>query len=200
MSYNERELVNNNLVNLFNMVKNNTAFLNDGVKTEDNLTDFEKLLRDTLILLNDNCENYITSIFNNETSWRATASRLTCKNNSNVLNSINDFYSDIKKNNNIKEALILLLYANTTLYRFIIKQNAISSGLFTEDTFNELIKRFKSQGGNRKTTTVKKINKKTILGKERCIYAIQGDRKEYLRYKGDLIPVKDYKKLMKDKK
>jgi hypothetical protein len=55
-------------------------------------------------------------------------------------------------------------------------------------------------GGNRKTTTVKKINKKTILGKERCIYAIQGDRKEYLRYKGDLIPVKDYKKLMKDKK
>jgi hypothetical protein len=154
----------------------------------------------TLILLNDNCRNYITSIFNNETSWRATASRLTCK-NSNVLNSINDFYSDIKKNNNIKEALILLLYANTTVYRFIIKQNAISSGLFTtEETFNELIKRFKSQGGNRKTTTVKKIGKKSILGKVRCIYKIQGDRKEYLRYKGDLIPVKDYKKLMKNKK
>ena len=57
-----------------------------------------------------------------------------------------------------------------------------------------------SSGGNRKTTTVKKISKKTILGKERCIYAIQGDRKEYLRYKGNLIPVKDYKKLMKDKK
>jgi hypothetical protein len=57
-----------------------------------------------------------------------------------------------------------------------------------------------SSGGNRKTNTVKKINKKTILGKERCIYAIQGDRKEYLRYKGNLIPVKDYKKLMKDKK
>lgn len=57
-----------------------------------------------------------------------------------------------------------------------------------------------SSGGNRKTNTVKKIGKKTIFGKERCIYAIQGDRKEYLRYKGDLIPVKDYKKLMKDKK
>jgi hypothetical protein len=60
-------------------------------------------------------------------------------------------------------------------------------------SLNDFIKINKSVGGNRK------INKKSILGKERCIYAIQGDRKEYLRYKGDLIPVKDYKKLMKAK-
>ncbi len=52
-------------------------------------------------------------------------------------------------------------------------------------------------GGNAK---VKKINKKEILGKERCIYKKPGDRKEYLKHKGELITVKDYKKLMKDKK
>jgi hypothetical protein len=53
------------------------------------------------------------------------------------------------------------------------------------------------KGGNAK---VKNINKKEILGKERCIYKKPGDRKEYLKHKGELITVKDYKKLMKDKK
>ena len=50
--------------------------------------------------------------------------------------------------------------------------------------------------GNAKIT---KKSKKSILGKERCIYKKAGDRKEYLRYKGDLITVKDYTKLMKAK-
>jgi hypothetical protein len=57
-------------------------------------------------------------------------------------------------------------------------------------------------GGNaniKAVNKIKKLNKKTILGKERCIYKIQGDRKEYLRYKGDLITVKDYKKVMSNK-
>jgi hypothetical protein len=52
-------------------------------------------------------------------------------------------------------------------------------------------------GGNAKVT---KINKKEILGRERCIYKKPGDRKEYLKHKGELITVKDYKKRMKDKK
>lgn len=43
------------------------------------------------------------------------------------------------------------------------------------------------------------ISKKDILGKERCIYKKSGDRKEYVKYKGDLITVKDFKKLMKSK-
>lgn len=54
-----------------------------------------------------------------------------------------------------------------------------------------------STGGNPK---VKKITKKEILGKERCIYKISGDRKEYVKYKGDLITLKDYKNIMKMKK
>lgn len=53
-----------------------------------------------------------------------------------------------------------------------------------------------SGGGNAKIT---KKSKKSILGKERCIYKKAGDRKEYVRYKGDLITVKDYTKLMKAK-
>jgi hypothetical protein len=52
-------------------------------------------------------------------------------------------------------------------------------------------------GGDSK---INKMAKKEILGKERCIYKKPGDRKEYLKHKGELITVKDYKKLMKDKK
>jgi hypothetical protein len=43
----------------------------------------------------------------------------------------------------------------------------------------------------------KKTNKKNILGKERCIYKKSGDRKEYIKYKGDFIAVREYKKLLK---
>ena len=46
----------------------------------------------------------------------------------------------------------------------------------------------------------KKLPKKEILGKMRCIYKIPGDRKEYVKHKGKLITVKDYKELMKTKK
>lgn len=39
--------------------------------------------------------------------------------------------------------------------------------------------------------------KKEICGRLRCIYKIQGSRKEHIKYKGCLITVADYKKLMK---
>ena len=45
----------------------------------------------------------------------------------------------------------------------------------------------------------KKQPKKEILGKMRCIYKIPGDHKEYLKHKGKLITVKEYKEFMKDK-
>jgi hypothetical protein len=45
----------------------------------------------------------------------------------------------------------------------------------------------------------KKLPKKEILGKMRCIYKIPGDKKEYLKHKGKLITVKEYKELMKAK-
>ena len=46
----------------------------------------------------------------------------------------------------------------------------------------------------------KKPPKKEILGKMRIIHKIPDDRKEYVKHKGKLITVKDYKKLMKAKK
>jgi len=193
--------IEGNLKGLFKMIIEKSAFLNEGVKTESNLTEFEKLLRDTLILLNDNCNKYITYLFDNNKSNITFLTKTTCKNNSNVLNSFLNFYNEVSKDNSnesIKEALILLLYANTTFYRYIIKNNAISSGLFTKEDFEELIKGLSHQSGGGNAKITKKF-KKTILGKVRCIYKKAGDRKEYLRYKGDLITVKDYKKLMKAK-
>ena len=43
------------------------------------------------------------------------------------------------------------------------------------------------------------MNKKEILGKERCIYKKQGDKREYVKYKSELITVKDFKIIMAKK-
>lgn len=60
----------------------------------------------------------------------------------------------------------------------------------------------KARASKTTTTTTastggKKTVKKMILGKLRCIYKILGSRKEYVKHKGVLITVTDYKKLMK---
>jgi hypothetical protein len=53
---------------------------------------------------------------------------------------------------------------------------------------------------SRKTTGGRKASvKKEIYGVMRCIYKIPGSRKEHIKYKGRLITVADYKKLMKNK-
>jgi hypothetical protein len=41
--------------------------------------------------------------------------------------------------------------------------------------------------------------KKVVCGKLRCIYKIHGSRKEHLKYKGQLITVAEYKKMMMKK-
>jgi hypothetical protein len=51
-------------------------------------------------------------------------------------------------------------------------------------------------GGNTKIT---KLTKKDILGKSRCIYKKSGDRKQYIKHKGVLITVNEYKKIMTTK-
>jgi hypothetical protein len=52
---------------------------------------------------------------------------------------------------------------------------------------------------NRGGKTIKTQKTKVIFGKERCIYKKQGDQKEYVKYKGDLITVKEYKYIIKNK-
>ena len=54
-------------------------------------------------------------------------------------------------------------------------------------------------GGTGGNTEPIKTTKKQILGKERCIYKKTGDRKEYVKHKGNLITVKEYRTLMKKK-
>ena len=64
----------------------------------------------------------------------------------------------------------------------------------------KLMVRVKNPYRNPVAKNLKKLPKKEILGKMRCIYKIPGDRKEYLKHKGKLITVKEYKELMKPKK
>ena len=198
MSYNETELkdLDRKITSLYNEIDNisqtsDTKLLNyDGTQTN-----FGNLLRDTLKLITNDCDNYITKLFNNDTGLFISGFRCSNKESiSTYYNNANKLPDNLKTADDIniyrKTALLhLLTYNSTGNFKSKIRNNDISKKLLNI-----------SQGGNRKTTTVKKISKKTILGKERCIYAIQGDRKEYLRYKGNLIPVKDYKKVMKDKK
>ena len=59
---------------------------------------------------------------------------------------------------------------------------------------------YNSGGGGMKNQKVKKCeNKKVVLGKERCIYKVSGSKKDYMKYKGKLVPVTDYIKSMKKK-
>jgi hypothetical protein len=55
-------------------------------------------------------------------------------------------------------------------------------------------KNLSTNGGSKKSS---KLPKKEILGKLRCVYKVPGSRKEHIKYKGQLITVSDYKKLMK---
>jgi hypothetical protein len=52
------------------------------------------------------------------------------------------------------------------------------------------------QGGGKE----KICKKKEIMGKLRCIYKKPNDRKEYVKYKGELLTIKEFRKIINTKK
>ena len=72
-------------------------------------------------------------------------------------------------------------------------KNYISINLKEFNDFKKIIQQKDMKAG-------KKHSKREVLGKTMVIYKIPGDRKEYVKHKGKLITVKDYKELMKAKK
>jgi hypothetical protein len=109
----------------------------------------------------------------------------------NNINSLLQMIKENKKDTKIGDELTPLLkklqeYSyNRKLSKYIIVFKCGEYGI------KELVRR-KEGGGS-----YKKTNKKNILGKERCIYKKSGDRKEYIKYKGNFITVREYKKLLK---
>ena len=90
----------------------------------------------------------------------------------------------------------------TTIHNF----NKIS--INNEELANIFKKKLQQKGGIGKKTIKNKskplkntiLQKKEILGKDMRIYKINGSKKEYVKYKGNLISISDYKKIIKLKK
>ncbi|NBO56583.1 MAG: hypothetical protein EBU84_18775 [Actinobacteria bacterium] len=59
------------------------------------------------------------------------------------------------------------------------------------NAYSERVKQGRVLGGNNKNKPMIYKNK-IILGKERGIYKIPGSRKDYIKYKGKFIAVKDF--------
>jgi hypothetical protein len=113
-----------------------------------------------------------------------------------------------KKKEAIEELITMNRIRNEKEYKKILERKAANAATEAAtaknstrvarmlSTLNPFSK--KSDGGykNKKSSV---SQSKEILGKQRRIYKVAGSRKEHVKYKGQLIPVSDYKKLMKPK-
>jgi hypothetical protein len=123
--------------------------------------------------------------------------------------SIDDLQKKIsdKKETLNKEVLELTTYLNERI------SSAYKWGWLVKTSLNEMriiikeLKKCEAQPGEAQPGEAllgealggKKHSKREILGKVMIIYKIKGDRKEYVRHKGKLITIKDYKALIKQK-
>lgn len=166
-------------------------------QTNKDKTPYNKFLK----IITNNCNKYI--IDGNSMSY------LTChdasiinsgySNKTKILKILDkrktEFVKDIKITNKINEIIELV--------------NAMKESEAQEEAREEAQEEARGGGDKKnkkgyskpvKTTKPTITGKKEILGKQRCIYKKTGDRKEYVKYKGDLITVKDYKKIISIKK
>jgi hypothetical protein len=106
------------------------------------------------------------------------------------LNNLIETLRDIVKDNTYIRNKYKLDYSisKEQIYEKLIEHlEKIKSSKLTIDERDKILEQ---SGGNNKQY-------KEILGKRRRIYKIKGSRKEHVKYKGELIPVSDYKKLVK---
>jgi hypothetical protein len=82
---------------------------------------------------------------------------------------------------------------NMTQLSYHSEQNLITSlrNDYRTKYQQKLLSMYGVSGGNKKNKPVI-YKKKIILGKERSIYKISGSRKDYIKYMGNFITVKDF--------
>jgi hypothetical protein len=115
----------------------------------------------------------------------------------NIYSADTDFEDKYTKEDNVKQLQDAELKKLQEQYQQYLREQEDNIKSDERIFIDRALPKNASTGGSPK---IKKVSKKDILGKERCIYKISGDRKEYVKYKGDLITLKDYKNIMKKKK
>jgi len=121
MSYNDAELqdLDRKLTSLYNEIDtcSETKLLNyNGTQTN-----FGNLLRDTLKLITNDCDNYITKLFNNDTVLFISGFRCSNK------ESISTYYNNANKlPDNVKTTDDIYLYRKTALLH-LLTNNSIGN-------------------------------------------------------------------------
>ena len=137
---------------------------------------FEKYQEYNIIEIVNDTEKYGIPNFSYDAKIYSQESPLITYNENNKLNHFN-----------ANGLLTILNNAKNSTYTKVARDTSNITIRLKDKIANDVF------GGNTKI-------KKEILGKQRCIYKKAGDRKEYVKYKGDLITVKDYKKIISVKK
>jgi hypothetical protein len=165
----------------------------DTLIVQDDSSEDEKKLKSVYLkilqLLKENCSG-----------WRGTF----CSGAVLILGGdVQKLYEELKKNIKLTEDKI----SNEILIKFIkdvlpiMKPKLAGIDEFNAEkiSLDEIASLLQQGGGKKSSRAVRKeiqgkpivITKKLILGKERCIYKVQGSNKEHVKYKGSLIPVAD---------
>lgn len=115
------------------------------------------------------------------------------------LNSKINIEDLIKKN--IRKNYYCYLFLKNIIEKNINERNSqiVSEQISQEEAERLVSEELKTQTERGADIGGKKHSKREVLGKMMVIYKINGDRKEYVRHKGKLITIKDYKASMKQK-